>query len=292
MEIRWAVAGDGRWTRWRSGCTIGPSGSSAATRSRRGTCTRRNAARQCAQWRRCGRALAQLAAVAGPGGQRCEHGRQPLAGLALLDRPELFRNRARPSVMRAVDLRVGPALALGDLAVAVPLGLHQQRQRLVGLELAQRLGRARGALARRPRRSSERAQVGRDPGVEVHVLAPDRLAAGAADRERLVADDDLQPRGLGRALDACPAAGRRSPASAGRRPRRRPRRGSSAARRAPSAGPWAASSAATRPSVSDTRPATLMASTPTYRRWRASPLLRDARFVRKLREKGLDRWSF
>ena len=104
---------------------------------------------------------------------------------------------ASPLGDRAVHLRVRPAVLRSDLGVREPVRLHHQRLRLVGLERSQRLGRAADALLG-GELVLHAALDCRHERVEVEVVAGDGVHAGAADRHRLVPNDDLEPRDLGR----------------------------------------------------------------------------------------------
>ncbi len=77
--------------------------------------------------------------------------------------------------------------------------LHHQRLGLVRLQSSQRLGRAADALFGDELLLDAALDRGHEC-VEVELVACDRLHPRAPDRHRLVADDDLEPCDLGRAI--------------------------------------------------------------------------------------------
>ena len=158
----------------------------------------------------------------------------------------------RPSAIAAVDLRVRPAEAAPDLVVGEPLGLQQQRPRLVGLERLQRLDRALHALAARDR-VLDLAQRRPCALVEVDVLGVDRRLARAlriAIASCLTTTRSHAPSVAG--STRAPAAAGRSPARAGRRPARRRGRARTGSRRA--AAPARAVPPSPRPSARSGHP--------------------------------------
>ena len=120
-------------------------------------------------------------------GERGQDGRPALALLAGLDAVVAAQEGAAALGDAAVDLRVRPALPLGDLVVRQALGLQPQRGDLLGLETLQRLGRPR-ELVEALRAFLDRRDVA--PVVERVerglLLDADELRPRAPDREGLV----------------------------------------------------------------------------------------------------------
>ena len=140
-----------------------------------------------------------------------------LAGLDTAEEPPEARTALGDA---AIDLRVGPVQLLADLGVGEPLGLQEQRSRFVGLQSAQRFGRA-GDAFRALDALLRSALVIIDVGVEVDVVRP--LRAGSATCARRV--PHCARRRASRRLPSvdrwCPGVADRSPARAGRRHGRR-----------------------------------------------------------------------
>ena len=161
--------------------------------------------------RAAARAVAQVWAeleqrVAGRGAlrERVERRGEALAldaGLELL----VEAHEAAPALGdAAVDLRVGPPEPLADLVVGETLGLEHQGACLVALQTPHDLGGALDALA------GLEALLDRPLGVGGHRVEVDLLArdpgSAAADGQRLVLHDDLEPRELGRRVERVDAA--------------------------------------------------------------------------------------
>ena len=144
--------------------------------------------------------LEQRVRVGRTGDERGERRREALAGLARLELGVELEEARAALGDAAVDLRVRPPRELADLGVGQPLRLEHERLRLVGLEAGEGLLRAADALAA-GEEVVDRALLGGRALVVVEVLGGDVVGVAAADRHRLVLDDDAQPGELRRRIE-------------------------------------------------------------------------------------------
>ena len=157
--------------------------------------------------RAAGRAVAEVGAevehrvrVGGARRERRERRRELLAGLARLELGVDLQEPRAALGHAAIHLRVGPSQGLADLGVREPLRLQQERLRLVGLQATEGLFRAADALAA-GEEVVDGALVGAGALVLVEVVGGDLIRVPAADRHRLMLDDDTQPAELRRRIE-------------------------------------------------------------------------------------------